>query len=349
VLIRLWAPLYGSVLAKFRVKDVKPGKDGKPSEVKLKMRLNPNGILTVESAQQIEELEAEATADAAPAPAASAEAETPAAADGADAAAAAAAAEEKKRRVKRLDLAVETSTSALPASVLQAFRESEAAMVASDKLIADTLEKKNQLEEFVYDVRSKLEGAYGSFIDPAIKEGYLAQLAATETWLYDEGESATKSAFVERLTELQKVSQPVVDRFNESEARPKAIADLELTLKQIRDAAQSWDEKYAHIEPADKARIVDEVVKKESWLATQKQAQSQLKPHQPAAVRAAQIAAERTAVQTFANGILNKPKPAPPAATPPPPAAAATPPPPPPADSAPAPDATKSVDPMHVD
>ena len=200
-------------------------------------------------------------------------------------------------------------------------------MVANDKLIADTLEKKNQLEEYVYDIRGKIEGSHAEFIDPAVKAPFLKKLSETETWLYDEGETATKGAFVERLTALQKESQPVVDRQSEHEARPKAVADLEALIAQIRDAATTNDSKYAHIEPADKAKVIDEANKKEAWLRAQLAAQAALKLYQPPAVRAVQINAERAGLQALTNAILNKPKPQAPApsATPPPPAPEAKP------------------------
>jgi len=234
------------------------------------------------------------------------------------AAAAAAAPEEKKRRVKKVELPVEAITTALPPATVQSMREGEAAMIASDKLIADTLAAKNQLEEFVYDMRGKLEGAYAGFMEDAPRQAFLEELSKTEEWLYDEGEAATKSVFVERLAALKKVSQPVVERFQESEARPKAVADLEALVAQVRGAATSDSEQYSHIEPADKAKVVEAAAAKEAWLKAQLEAQAKLAAWQPPAVRASQINAERLALQALATSILNKPKPQPPAATPPP-------------------------------
>ena len=45
-------------------------------------------------------------------------------------------------------------------------------MIADDKLIADTEEKKNELETFLYDIRRELEegGNYHSFASPAERE-----------------------------------------------------------------------------------------------------------------------------------------------------------------------------------
>lgn len=323
--------------AKFRIKDVKPTKDGNASEIKIKIRLSPNGIIGVESAHLIEEVEtggesAEAAAPAGSAmatddasgpaeptkPAGDAAAGADAAAPSGPAAAAAPAPEEKKRRVKKVELPVEAITTALLPTTVQSMREGEAAMIASDKLIADTLAAKNQLEEFVYDMRGKLEGAYAGFMEDAPRQAFLQELSKTEEWLYDEGETATKSVFIERLAALKKVSQPVVERFQESEARPKAVADLEALVAQVREAATSDSEKYSHIEPADKAKVVEAAVAKEAWLKAQLEAQAKLAAWQAPAVRASQINAERLALQTLATSILNKPKPQPPAATPPP-------------------------------
>jgi len=184
-------------------------------------------------------------------------------------------------------------------------------MIASDKLIADTQEKKNNLEEYIYDMRNKINGEYGKYIEESIKENFLKQLTENEDWLYNEGEGANKSAFVERLEALKKIGSPMVDRYTEAENRPKAISDFRTTLNQLRNAAQSWDEKYSHIEEAEKAKIVDKCTEKEKWLNEQEAKQEKLPLYEPPVLRAATIYGERESLVTFSTSILNKPKPKP--------------------------------------
>jgi len=213
--------------------------------------------------------------------------------------------------VKKTDLKVEVETSTLPEKLVTTFRESENSMIASDKLIADTQEKKNNLEEYIYDMRNKISGEYGKYIQESVKEDFMKQLTQNEDWLYNEGEGAGKSVFVERLEALKKIGVPMVERYNEAENRPKAISDFKTTINQLRNAAQSWDEKYSHIEEAEKAKIVDKCAEKEKWLDEQVAKQEKLAPYEPPVLRAASIYAERESLVTFSTSILNKPKPKP--------------------------------------
>jgi len=85
--------------------------------------------------------------------------------------------EEKKRKVKKADLKVEVVANAsLAAKTIASLRELETSMMASDKLIADTQEKRNNLEEYIYDMRSKLAGEHGKFMEDSVKDKFTAQL-----------------------------------------------------------------------------------------------------------------------------------------------------------------------------
>lgn len=53
-----------------------------------------------------------------------------------------------------------------------------------------------------------------------------SQLEATEQWLYDEGEDQPKKVYVERLNDLKKLTDPVVERERELQERPKAFEEF---------------------------------------------------------------------------------------------------------------------------
>ena len=144
--------------------------------------------------------------------------------------------------------------------------------------------------------------------------------AVARTSLRNVGDAAALAQFESRLSSIAR-GQDMIVRARDG------TADLEALIAQIRDAATTNDSKYAHIEPADKAKVIDEANKKEAWLRAQLAAQAALKLYQPPAVRAVQINAERAGLQALTNAILNKPKPQAPApsATPPPPAPEAKP------------------------
>lgn len=95
-------------------------------------------------------------------------------------------------------------------------------MSAQDKKQIEKVNARNAVEEYVYEMRDKLEDVYREFISEAVrrltndcvvhglnvhvlqdKESFLKLLTATEDWLYEEGEDETKSVYVAKLEELK--------------------------------------------------------------------------------------------------------------------------------------------------
>ena len=85
-----------------------------------------------------------------------------------------------KKQIRKGDLAIVSGTSSLDASIKNIFQEKENNMVMEDKLVADTEEKKNELETYIYDMRNKLEDQYAEFASDEEKEKLLAKLSETE-------------------------------------------------------------------------------------------------------------------------------------------------------------------------
>ncbi|BFZ57238.1 adenyl-nucleotide exchange factor sse1 [Savitreella phatthalungensis] len=213
----------------FTIKDVTPNSQGDYSIVKVKARVNLHGILNVESAYIVEEVEVEepipeeeltkdtemkdAPADGAEAPEADAEAEPP---------------KPKTRLVKKLvkkaDLPVVFASSSLDASQKNILREKELAMAQTDKLVSETEDRKNALEEYIYELRGKLEDEWAPFASEQEREKISAQLMDTEDWLYGDGEDAKKAKYVAKLEDLQRLAGPIRGRFFE-EANKKIEAE----------------------------------------------------------------------------------------------------------------------------
>lgn len=85
-----------------------------------------------------------------------------------------------KKQVRKADLPISAGTASLSDSVRQTLAEQEAAMVMEDKLVADTEEKKNELEAYIYDLRAKLDEQYADFASEEEKATIKAKLEATE-------------------------------------------------------------------------------------------------------------------------------------------------------------------------
>ncbi|KAG2549780.1 hypothetical protein PVAP13_9KG259900 [Panicum virgatum] len=114
--------------------------------------------------------------------------------------------EPSKKKVKKTDVPVhELVYGALPAAELEKAVEKEYEMALQDRVMEETKEKKNAVEAYVYDMRNKLYDKYNDFVTPEEKEGLIARLQEVEDWLYEDGEDETKGVYIAKLEELKKV------------------------------------------------------------------------------------------------------------------------------------------------
>ncbi|KAM0252393.1 hypothetical protein ACHAQJ_007725 [Trichoderma viride] len=156
-----------------------------------------------------------------------------------------------KKQVRKGDLPIASGTSSLDASSKSALTEKESSMVMEDKLVADTEEKKNELEAFIYDLRAKLDEQYADFSSEEEKSVIRAKLEATEDWLYDEGDDATKSVYVSKIEEIRALALPVTNRYLEKvEADRRAVQERVEAEQAAKRAAEEEARKAAEAEKA---------------------------------------------------------------------------------------------------
>lgn len=290
-------------IGQFTVKGVKPTASGDHSIVKVKTRLNLHSVLNFEGAYLVEEVEKE---EEIPDPnATQAEGEAP---------------KTIKQKVKKQQRKEDFPTvsglaGAKDASIVAELKEAEGQMYSNDKLVTDTADRKNALEELIYDQRSKLDSTLRPYVQAEEKEKYLAALNNEEEWLYsDEGEEATKSAYVERIEKLQKIGGPITNRLKENEARPKAASALRDTINTYLEQAQSGEEKYSHISDEDKQKVIEKCANTAKWLDDMLARQAEMPKNENPKVTAAEMAKKRDEVLYTSTPIMTKPKPrAPPA------------------------------------
>ena len=162
-------------------------------------------------------------------------------------------------------------------------------------------------------MRSKLEDRYASFVQPQEKDALLAELSKDEDWLYsEEGEDATKSAYVTRIEAAKKLGDPITTRWREAEERPRVAAQLRETINQYSSQASSTEERFAHIDEKDKYSIVEKAATIQKWLEDQSVRQSERPKNVDPVLTAAEISKKRDELIYFATPILTRPKPRPP-------------------------------------
>ena len=90
----------------------------------------------------------------------------------------------KTRKIKKLvrkgDLPLVSGTASLDPASKAALAEKENAMYMEDKLVADTEDKKNELESFIYELRGKIDDQYAQFASEDEKATVKTKLEQTE-------------------------------------------------------------------------------------------------------------------------------------------------------------------------
>lgn len=136
-------------------------------------------------------------------------------------------------------------------------------MQSEDKLVAETEDKKNELEGDIYSLRNKVDepyeqNGYAEFASEEEKEKIKAKCESLEDWLYEDGEDATKAQYISKHEELRSVAASVIQRFNErrqqeeDERRAKAEAEAEKQRQLEEEKRQADLEAKAAAEAAKK-------------------------------------------------------------------------------------------------
>ena len=125
----------------------------------------------------------------------------------------------------------------------------------------------------------------------------------------EEGEDATKSAYVARLDALKVLGDPITNRYRESEDRSKVVSQLRETINKYMADATSPEEKYSHIDEKDKQTIVEKCATIQQWLEDQIARQTERAKNVDPVLTSAEVTKRRDEIIYFATPILSKPKP----------------------------------------
>lgn len=259
-------------------------------KVKVKLRIDGNGLLVIPQAVQIDKKEVEEeikepmadpaaddknkkaedkkpeqNGDAQP------EAENKEAEKPADAAAEAPAQEEMadepaKPKTKtvlkpiKIELAVSDDIQGkLLDKIVNSYVEAENELCVLDKKEKDRQDAKNELESYIYDSRDKLSGVYSEFSTEQEKENLSSTLTKSEDWLYEEGYDEKKSVYISKHSDLVALLKPIVLRYNEFNTRKPAIDNLLNYIQTVEKFVAKYnnnDVDLVHID-AEKVKLVD--------------------------------------------------------------------------------------------
>jgi len=185
----------------------------------------------------------------------------------------------------------------LSEEIINQLRSIEGEMAGADKLAIETADAKNQVESYCYDMKDKVTGELEGFATKEDMHKYSSLISSTEEWLYDDGENATKSVYLERLNQLKHLGDPIVFRKNEFNARDKVVVSTRSTILSLKLSATSNDPKYDHIPVEDMKSIVKDCDELDRWLNQVVGQQSKLSKHHDPAFTVAEVNNKRNELE----------------------------------------------------
>merc|ERR1712228_342029 len=200
----------------------------------------------------------------------------------------------------------------LKASEYNKMFELEANFINVDRIVHETDEAKNDLETWVYDLRDKLDSTHSDFIEQKDKESTTEILTKMEDWIYDHGDDANKTQFLERLKQLKDIGDPMEYKKWESEHRQQRVENFKKLVFKYQQWVTTEDEQYAHI-AEDQRKIVKKYADDaDAWSTQQLIKQDRLKKHENPVLKCKDVDNKYREVYDQCNKIVMTPKPKPP-------------------------------------
>ncbi|ORZ32808.1 heat shock protein 70 family [Catenaria anguillulae PL171] len=306
-----------SFIGRYTITKVPVGSPENPTELttlKVRVRMNPDHMVHVESAHALVE-------DNTPEEPVAAPAEGDAAANPGSSSPVPASDEPPKKKHKKVEVPVVSSVPHMVATLLGDLKVKEQSMQSVDKLVFDTEVAKNNLEEYIYEARDKKDAQWSDYISEADKSTLCDLLNAHEDWLYsDEGEDASKAVYEAKLAELKAIGQPAQEKYRESEERPAAQQAFFDTVNKF--LARCDHPEFAWLPEAELKALKDKLTAKKEWANNLIKQQMAQPKHAPLLVTAAQLVREKDEAERSSVVLFNRPKPAPKVEEPAPAAAA---------------------------
>uniref|UniRef100_A0A0K8TST6 Putative heat shock 70 kDa protein 4-like isoform x3 n=1 Tax=Tabanus bromius TaxID=304241 RepID=A0A0K8TST6_TABBR len=318
-------PYPDPVIGRWHIKDIKPNEKGESQEVKIKVRINQNGIVLISSASLVEKKEAvenenpneekETAAQNSQAP--STQGGEPMEVNPEGGSDAGAQKDKKKKSASKVvELPLDAITHGFSQVELTNYHNQESKMIASDEQEKERVDARNALEEYVYDMREKLqEGPLAPYINENDRLNICNQLYDIENWLYEEGEDCDRDVYKGKLKNLHSQTDPIKARCHEFESQPSAYDELGHTIQMARKAVDEYrggSLKYDHLTETEILNITEAADKAQRWLDDARNKFHRTAKTSDPPVKLNDIRHEWQTLSTCMNSVLNRPKPKPP-------------------------------------
>eukprot|EP01084_Bolivina_argentea_P178299 308216_1 len=206
----------------------------------------------------------------------------------------------------------------LKASEFNAMFELEANLINVDRIVHETDEAKNDLETYVYSLRDKIETTHKEFIKEREREKLSKDLTAMEDWVYEEGDDANKTQFLERLKQLKDIGDPMEYKLWECEHREHHVGNFKKLIIKYQQWPENKEEKYEHIGEDKRKECLKYANDADAWLVNQQIKQDRLRKYETPVLKCKDIDNRYRELYEKCNAIVQIPKPKPKTPTPPP-------------------------------
>jgi heat shock protein 110kDa len=190
-------------------------------------------------------------------------------------------------------------------------------MINNDLREKERIDARNALEEYVYDMRGKLQegGIFFEYIDEQSREQMCSQLDETENWLYEDGENCERDVYRTRLSDMRQKTDVIQVRHDEYVGQPQAFNDLGHAIQMAYKAVElyrSGDPKYDHLTETEMLNITEAAEKTQKWFQDATSKMRTIRKTEDPLVKVVDIRHETQTLTTCTNSVINRPKPRPP-------------------------------------
>lgn len=194
--------------------------------------------------------------------------------------------------------------------------EQECKMITNDRHEKERADARNALEEFVYDMRGRIQesGELYPYVSDTIRDKLLLELDQVENWLYEEGEDCERHVYKDRLAMLKKETDPIKLRHEEFHTQPHIFEKLGHSIQMAQkliDEYRTGDEKYVHLESLEIQNICDATSKASIFLSDAQAKLNKLQRFEDPIIKVSDISHEIETLAACVKSVLDRPKPKP--------------------------------------
>jgi len=284
-----------SNIAAFKIK----APTGSDNKVRVNIKQDIHGIITLSSVQMVEEIEEE---------------ETPAEKQEKDEVKKDEPDKKKKIKKTNLEYTIVRPMEWTKAEFDAAF-EAEVEMDNHDRVVKETSDMRNELESYIYSMRDKIisQSHLAPYCTDDERTSFSDNLEKTENWLYEDGFDAVKSVYAQKLQELKQFGDPMQSRFYQAQHRPNAISVLQRSIEKYKNWLNSAasEEKYAHITDEEKLKCHSKCDEISSWMYDMLDKQGSAPLYTDPVFTIAQIQQKNKELTNVITPIMTKPAPKP--------------------------------------